>query len=142
MVTLRRPMTANETLDRQPTSAKISRRSAAKGLVLGAGFSFLASSIGMKIAAAAISDGPVAATSAGKVRGFIDKDIHVFKGIPYGADTAPRRFMAPIPPPPWTGIRPALQFGPRAPQLRPPAHVSPADQSLIQEAPSAKIAFT
>ncbi len=63
-------MAANETLDRQPTSAKISRRSVAKGLVSGTSFSFLSSSIGMKIVAAAMSDGPVATTSGGKVRGF------------------------------------------------------------------------
>jgi hypothetical protein len=55
--------------------------------------------IGAKIAAA-VPDGPVATTGAGTVRGFIDKEIHVFKGIFYGADTAPRRFMAPIPPQP------------------------------------------
>jgi hypothetical protein len=97
MLPMKRPMAANECLDRQPTSAKISRRSTAKGLVVGAGFSFLSSVIGAKTAAA-IFDGPVAITGAGKVRGFIDKEIHVFKGIFYGADTAPRRFMAQIPP--------------------------------------------
>ena len=63
------------------------------------------------------SGGPaIAATKAGKLRGVIDNDVHVFKGIPYGEDTAPRRFMAPVPAKPWTGIRDALKYGPRAPQ--------------------------
>src|ERR1035437_5842359 len=106
---------------------KISRRSAAKGLALGAGFTILSSSFGNTIAGAVVqNDGPVATTNAGKVRGFIDKDIHVFKGIPYGADTGPRRLMRPIPPEPWNGIREALQFGPRAPQDYPPSKVSAA----------------
>jgi para-nitrobenzyl esterase len=54
---------------------------------------------------AAPIEGPVAKTNAGKIRGFIDDDIHVFKRISYGADTAPRRFMKPIPPEPWSGCQ-------------------------------------
>ena len=54
---------------------------------------------------------PVAATSAGKVRGFIENDILVFKGIRYGADTATTRFAAPEPPAPWADIAEASAFG-------------------------------
>jgi para-nitrobenzyl esterase len=59
---------------------------------------------------------PVAVTTTGRVRSFMDSEVCAFKGIPYGADTAPRRFMPPVPPVPWTGIREAIGFGPRAPQ--------------------------
>jgi para-nitrobenzyl esterase len=55
-------------------------------------------------------------TAYGKVRGFVDGDIFGFKGIPYGGDTAKFRFAPPQPPKPWTGVRDALTYGPRAPQ--------------------------
>ncbi len=59
---------------------------------------------------------PVAETRTGRVRGVRDHGISVFKGIPYGADTAPHRFMPPTTPTPWSGVREAMAFGPRAPQ--------------------------
>jgi para-nitrobenzyl esterase len=58
----------------------------------------------------------VAATKAGKVRGYVDDGINVYKGIRYGADTKARRFMAALPPQPWHGVLDTIAFGPRAPQ--------------------------
>jgi len=61
---------------------------------------------------------PMARTAAGVVRGRLDGAVAVFKGIPYGDDTARHRFAAPAPPVPWEGVRDALEFGPMAPQMR------------------------
>jgi para-nitrobenzyl esterase len=61
-------------------------------------------------------DSPVAATRWGKVRGYVDNGVNVFKGIRYGADTARRRFMPPPTPEPWPDVRDALAYGPSAPQ--------------------------
>jgi para-nitrobenzyl esterase len=52
------------------------------------------------------------------VRGYTDKGINVFKGIPYGADTFPRRFMAPLTPEKWENVREAIEHGPSCPQPR------------------------
>lgn len=68
------------------------------------------------IPAAAQADGPVATTRYGSVRGLVQDGVNVFKGIRYGADTGPRRFMPPVPPEPWSGVRPATEYGPASPQ--------------------------
>jgi para-nitrobenzyl esterase len=99
----------------------LTRRSLLQGLTLGAGAAGGGALLSQPSWAA---DAPIASTKAGKVRGYIDDGINAFKGIPYGDDTSKRRFMAPLPPKPWTGIRDALAWGPRAPQPggRPPAN--------------------
>jgi para-nitrobenzyl esterase len=72
---------------------------------------------GCVVAAAGAAEPPVARTQAGPVCGATNAaGVHVFKGIPYGADTAARRFQTPVPPAPWTEVRDALAFGAMAPQ--------------------------
>jgi para-nitrobenzyl esterase len=65
---------------------------------------------------AATGQSPVAATRHGRIRGYLDNGIKVFKGVRYGADTASRRFMAPLAPQAWDGVRDALEHGPSSPQ--------------------------
>jgi para-nitrobenzyl esterase len=60
----------------------------------------------------------IATTSAGKVRGVAVDEVKVFKGIPYGGNTAGKnRFMPPTKPAKWTGVRDALEYGHTAPQV-------------------------
>ncbi len=60
---------------------------------------------------------PVVRTTSGPVRGAVHEGAAVFLGIPYGADTRTRRFQPPVAPAPWSGVRDALTWGDRAPQL-------------------------
>lgn len=72
---------------------------------------------GTALAAPRPGKGPVVRTLAGRVRGqTLEGGIHAFKGIRYGADTAPRRFMAPLPPTPWKDIAEAVAYGAASPQ--------------------------
>ncbi|MBO9710815.1 MAG: carboxylesterase/lipase family protein [Caulobacter sp.] len=66
---------------------------------------------------AATKAGPVVATTLGKVRGASGDGVHVFRGLRYGADTGPLRFMPPQPPKPWTGVADALAYGAASPQI-------------------------
>jgi para-nitrobenzyl esterase len=62
---------------------------------------------------------PIVATTNGKVRGFVQDGISVFKGLRYGADTGGAgRFAAPVKPQPWTDVKDALAYGASSPQGR------------------------
>jgi len=104
------PHTIPGTVASDPPS--VSRRTVA----LGGGLAVVAAAGG---AAFADPSSPVAVTRAGRLGGGVDRGVLVFKGAPYGADTAGRRFQPPRPAPAWDGVRPALAFGPASPQTSP-----------------------
>jgi len=52
----------------------------------------------------------------GRIAGTREHGVHVFRGIPYGADTSPRRFLPATPEPRWRGVRDAIDYGASAPQ--------------------------
>ena len=57
-----------------------------------------------------------ARTRGGRIVGTREDGIHVFRGVPYGADTRARRFRAALPERPWRGTREAFVYGAAAPQ--------------------------
>ncbi len=69
---------------------------------------------------------PIATTQYGRVRGLHEDGVLVFRGIRYGADTAPRRFRRALPPQPWSGVADATRYGAASPQTR-------ADESTSED---------
>lgn len=59
---------------------------------------------------------PIVRVRSGRIAGTLEHGAHVFRGIPYGADTAPRRFLAALREVPWRGVRDAQAYGAAAPQ--------------------------
>lgn len=59
---------------------------------------------------------PVVQVRSGRLRGELQQGVNVFRGIPYGADTRPRRFQTALPELPWRGLRDARRYGDAAPQ--------------------------
>src|SRR5580692_11551771 len=98
---------------------KMNRRSFVSGAALGAS-SILGGALNKAVAASTKDSaaGPVANTSAGKVRGVVQENkVNAFRGIPYGAPTSgANRFMPPVKPEAWSGIKETIEWGPEAPQ--------------------------
>lgn len=65
---------------------------------------------------AASGSSSILQTRAGKVAGVKAQGVHVFKGIPYGADTRTTRFQPAAAPVAWKRTRDALSYGPSCPQ--------------------------
>jgi para-nitrobenzyl esterase len=85
-----------------------------------------------------IVPGATVETTAGKVRGALIGKVQAFKGVPYGASTAPpNRFMPPQKPKPWTSVRDATKLGTRSPQLLSDFHgfVPPEVEAMDRDEP-------
>ncbi|QCI95893.1 carboxylesterase/lipase family protein (plasmid) [Novosphingobium sp. EMRT-2] len=56
-------------------------------------------------------------TTGGRIRGYCQGGVLMFKGVPYAASTGgANRFQPPQPVKPWQGVRSTLHYGPIAPQ--------------------------
>jgi len=65
--------------------------------------------------------GSVIETQRGRVRGTVEGDVRVFRGIPFAKPpVGARRFGAPEAPEPWPGVRDATRFGPASHQASRP----------------------
>lgn len=74
----------------------------------------------------------VVQTSRGAVRGSFADEVYAFKGIPYAASpSGSRRLRPPQPAKPWSGVRDALAFGPKPPQLPYPPMVAKLLPELV-----------
>lgn len=63
------------------------------------------------------AESPVVETTEGKVRGYVFREINVYKGMNYGDTTAgANRFLPPKPAKAWTGVREAVDYGETTPQ--------------------------
>ena len=61
---------------------------------------------------------PVVKTRYGEIRGSVADGVNTFKGIPYAAPPfGANRLRPPQPVAPWSGVRDALTYGPKSPQV-------------------------
>jgi len=75
----------------------------------------------------------IAQTRTGTVAGYRRASIYAFKGLPYGDTTAgANRFLPPLPPKPWTGVRSARSFGMVAPQDKGTGRLNDEEAFLFQ----------
>jgi carboxylesterase type B len=75
---------------------------------------------------------PVVETRLGKLRGRSTNGVAVFKGIPFAAPPfRENRLQPPRPVQPWDGVRDALEFGPKSPQVPYPRGIAEALAELV-----------
>ncbi|MDP9083272.1 MAG: carboxylesterase family protein, partial [Pseudomonadota bacterium] len=96
------------------SNSRINRRS----VIVGAA-AFTTSALVGSAGALAGEAGPEATTKYGRIRGYYDGPVKVFKGVPYGAPTGgAKRWLPPQPPVPWSGVKETISAGPMSPQNR------------------------
>jgi para-nitrobenzyl esterase len=90
-----------------------------RGLLTG-GFALTATACASGPTLAQKSGEPLVETAQGRVRGVVQSNgVTAFKGMRYAAAAAgPLRFMPPAPPPKWSGIKDAFEFGDQSPQAK------------------------
>ena len=119
----------NRKKDELQTPQSLGRRTLLKGVAFAGGATVLSPTLAPRLATAATpapqinsliiaSDShSVVETTSGKVRGYSQNGIFTFKGIPYGATTAGKaRFLPPVKPVSWPGVRSSMQYGQVCPQ--------------------------
>jgi para-nitrobenzyl esterase len=106
---------------------RLSRRTLLSGSASLAALGLAGAPMSLTITPALAEDGPVVATRSGKVQGLRIAGTDQFRGIRYGATTAGAgRFVPARPVEPWSGVQPAVTYGPSAPQVfsKRPAHIA------------------
>ena len=79
---------------------------------------------------------PIANTNAGKVAGFKEGNINVFKGIPFAAPPLGElRWKAPQPIKPWSGVKDCIQFAASPMQFDPVPFMCWSEEFLIPKKP-------
>jgi carboxylesterase type B len=74
----------------------------------------------------------VVGTRRGKLRGRLSDGVAMFKGVPYAAPPfGANRLRPPRPVEPWDGVRDALAFGPKSPQVSYPPGIAEALAEMV-----------
>jgi para-nitrobenzyl esterase len=102
-------------MNKDSTLESLQRRRLLQGALASAGALTLGA-FQNTIAYADASSSSIAKTRTGQLAGMRIEGVHVFKGVPYGADTRAFRFRAAGAPAAWKGTREALEYGPACPQ--------------------------